>query len=221
MYYDGSPGSVSWMTDEPDTPNIPAECTVIIHDVDLILTVGPEEDEIFASLPVASQVLSSQSSVFSATFGLGYGFKSSLSVRRAQLLRPMEPAVIYLGDDDPDALELVLKVLHHRVKDLPKTVGFDTLVGLAEICEKYFLHTPLYATARKWCDGISADYLRYCVYALDWIYLRRSHKLSRVSDLSPLSIPWSVISESGHSPGPPQHCNDDIFTTTSMKFAII
>lgn len=118
---------------------------------DLEIRVGPDEDYILKCFIVASQVLRCQSRAFYASFCESYAFKGSINIRRARLLRPYEPGVIFL-DDDPDALELILMALHHRYLELPQKIEFKVLVEVAAVCEKYMLHVPLAPLAAMWAE---------------------------------------------------------------------
>lgn len=141
-------------------------CTVIDPDGDLIIHAGPTQDDITQRFRVASQVLRVQSRAFSSMFSDSYGFKGSLDLRRAHLVGDLGPAVIYL-DDPPEALELVLKALYHRYNELPGSVDFLVLVKVAEVCEKYFLHTALQPTAVVW----SKDSMHEVVGSGGWLLI--------------------------------------------------
>lgn len=123
---------------------------MIYPNGDLEIHVGPSENNITKIFRVSSQVLSSQSRVFSNSLEWASKFKTALQVRRAQILTPSEPAVMFL-DDDTAAMELVLLVLHHKYQEVPLKPKFNVLVKVAGICEKYFLHTPLRPFGTKWC----------------------------------------------------------------------
>lgn len=53
-------------------------------------------------------------------------------------------------DDDPQALEIIFRVLHHRYEEI--NINLLDLVLVAEICEKYFLHAALIPALRDRCQ---------------------------------------------------------------------
>jgi hypothetical protein len=90
---------------------------------------------------VSSQVLCMTSKVFLKMMGRDSLFKEAMDVRRANVLG-FQPAVVTV-DDDHQALEFILNVLHHRHDMLPKVLAFPELVRIAEICDKYELQLAL------------------------------------------------------------------------------
>jgi hypothetical protein len=84
---------------------------------------------------VSSQVLCMTSKVFLKMLGRDSPFKEAMDVRLASIFG-FPPAVVTVDDDDK-ALEFILKVLHHLHDLIPKTLAFDELVRIAEICDKY------------------------------------------------------------------------------------
>ncbi|KAF8538842.1 hypothetical protein BDD12DRAFT_127126 [Trichophaea hybrida] len=92
-------------------------------------------------------------------FGPDSQFKEAIDVRRAE--RGNDPAVIPLYDE-PEALELILKTLHHHNDELPDTIPLEQLAEIAVICDKYELHHAFRFVAKMW-----SDYLWQPVQPLD------------------------------------------------------
>ncbi|KAI9702673.1 MAG: hypothetical protein M1820_006057 [Bogoriella megaspora] len=61
---------------------------------------------------------------------------------------------IEFPDDDPEPLRIVLKIIHLRFSELPKTVDFGLLGSLAALCNKYDLSHLVQAWAGSWIDAI-------------------------------------------------------------------
>ncbi|KAA8894536.1 hypothetical protein FN846DRAFT_973635 [Sphaerosporella brunnea] len=111
------------------------ELEKLVKDGDLILQTP------LRSFLVSSQVLCMTSKVFQKMCGRASPFKEAADVRRANVLG-CSPAVICL-EDDLEALKFILMVLHHRHDMLPPNLGFDALVEVAGICDKYEFHSSL------------------------------------------------------------------------------
>ena len=118
---------------------------------------------------VGSQVLCAVSPVFRAMFGRNSGFSEAINVRRANILG-YPPAVINV-DDDPFALGLILKVLHHRNDLLPDEITFKQLTSTAEVSNKYEVIRPLKQTIDRLSKQKQLDETVYEDGYEDWILI--------------------------------------------------
>lgn len=64
--------------------------------------------------------------------------------------------MVSLPDDDPDALKIVLLVVHYNFQPVPKTVPHELLLNLVVLAEKYGIISSLKPFWKDWYAGISA-----------------------------------------------------------------
>jgi hypothetical protein len=91
------------------------------HLTDLTFIIGPDDKK--RSLPVISNMLRASSSAFDRMFSGPWAESDKKEIR--------------LPDDDPDAFNLLLEILHHKKKafsDPPQPVQ---LLALTVLCHKY------------------------------------------------------------------------------------
>lgn len=62
---------------------------------------------------------------------------------------------IQLPEDESEPWIMVLRIVHHKVKDLPKKLSFDLLAGVAVICDKYDLLDCIHHWTDSWSDSAS------------------------------------------------------------------
>lgn len=62
---------------------------------------------------------------------------------------------IQLPEDEYKPLILVLRIVHHKVKDLPKKISFELLAGIAVVCDKYDLLDCIHHWTDSWSDYAS------------------------------------------------------------------
>jgi predicted Ser/Thr protein kinase len=124
------------------------ELKEIFQSGDLILETTKGDGSV--GYVVSSQVLCMTSKVFLKMMGRDSLFKEAIDVRRANVLG-FHPAVVTV-DDDHQALEFILNVLHHRHDMLPKVLSFPELVRIAEICDKYELQLALKPTLDRFLE---------------------------------------------------------------------
>lgn len=53
------------------------------------------------------------------------------------LLRSRDQAEVELPDDNPEAFEILMNVLHGRSRQVPDRIGFALLADLAVLADKY------------------------------------------------------------------------------------
>ncbi|RPB26214.1 hypothetical protein L211DRAFT_847372 [Terfezia boudieri ATCC MYA-4762] len=90
---------------------------------------------------VNSHSLFLASSVFHAMFGANAPFKEGNSLRNRDA--GSLPIEIKLGDDDPKALAILLRLVHFQLNLVPRTLSGDQLYQLVIICDKYDLRQIL------------------------------------------------------------------------------
>lgn len=57
---------------------------------------------------------------------------------------------LQLEEDDPVALEIVLRAMHHQLRAMLDSVGVPALVELALVCDKYDCTEVLYGCVERW-----------------------------------------------------------------------
>jgi hypothetical protein len=139
------------------------ELKEIFQSGDLILETTKGDGSV--GYVVSSQVLCMTSKVFLKMMGRDSLFKEAIDVRRANVLG-FHPAVVTV-EDDHQALEFILNVLHHRHDMLPKVLSFPELVRIAEICDKYELQLALKPTLDRFLEPYKTN-LTGCHYR-DWL----------------------------------------------------
>ena len=91
---------------------------------------------------VSSRHLILASSVFRAML--------SRNFREGTTLKAVGIVEIDLPDDDPDALALLLNVIHSRSKSVPSKLGLSSLCRLALLVDKYQMHEAFNLLASMW-----------------------------------------------------------------------
>jgi hypothetical protein len=126
----------------------PIHLKALVEGGDIIIdATSSSTGKVLIRYQVASQVLWSASQVFQKMVGPDSQFKEAIDVRQAE--RGNDPAVIPLYDE-PEALELILKTLHHHNDELPDTIPLEQLAEIAVICDKYELHHAFRFVAKMW-----------------------------------------------------------------------
>ncbi|KAK8066157.1 hypothetical protein PG997_012904 [Apiospora hydei] len=118
-----------------------------------LMTLDPEGDVIIMPKEtaecykppflVSSRVLSLASPVFAKMFGPESKDERELRSRGQLRLR--------LDDDDPEAVELLLCVLHFHSSAIPRRLEITKLLPLARLCDKYDCCEALMPWASQWC----------------------------------------------------------------------
>ena len=119
--------------------NTPDSATAQITDIDpagdVILEVGAEVCGDQTRLRVSSKVLSLASPAFAAMFSP----KWSDGVNKVSA---SEPQHISLPEDDSSPMEWICQILHYH-KDISTEKDIPFLVGVAELCDKYDMESPI------------------------------------------------------------------------------
>lgn len=132
-------------TNSAKTEQSPNKVASLILDPwgDVLFILPSQNGERTARFQVNSNSLCLASPVFRAMLGSNSHFKEATALE-ARAKNPASPPVeITLADDDPNALALVLRIIHHQNNSLPKTLSEDQLYEVAIICDKYDLRHAL------------------------------------------------------------------------------
>jgi len=147
-----------------------ASCGVSIvqfdPDGDVILVIPQKRTVRFQ---VNSHSLCLASSVFRAMLGINASFKEGSALRNRNASSP--PINITLEDDEPKALAVLLRIVHHQYDWIPRTLDVSQLYQVAIVCDKYDMRDVLGLWLDQWiplatqCGGkIVGDQWLYIAY---------------------------------------------------------
>lgn len=143
-------------------------CTIEFDPHGDVILVIPSVSGL-ARLNINSHVLCLASPVFRAMLGVDSRFREreALLSRGGKNLPPLE---ISLEDDDPNALAVVLRVLHLQTSWAPKSLQPERLYQIAILCDKYDLQDSLNYWLVQWIPAkfegtISVDKWLFIAYA--------------------------------------------------------
>jgi hypothetical protein len=144
-------------------------------DGDAVLEIG--STDVKGHLRVSSKVLALASPVFAAMFGPQFLEGSILAQSKA-------PITVPLPEDNPDAVTLLVNILHLRTNEVPTNPSLKTLEEFAVLCDKYDCSRAIRPWSMLWLQAYEShagekdyDVLLVIAYALD---LPQSfHKISR------------------------------------------
>lgn len=63
---------------------------------------------------------------------------------------------ISLPEDDPTMLRILLDIVHHRTRQVPRQVGLKTLTGLSILIDKYQMLEALEVYVDMWVEGLQS-----------------------------------------------------------------
>jgi BTB/POZ domain len=134
-------------------------------------------------------------------------------------------AEISLPDDDPQAMQILLNIIHGHTRKVPREIKFDTLTQISILIDKYCLHEVVEVFTDIWFDKLKCEIPEWfseeksmpwlCV---SWV-LRKADYFERITRVAmreseghlevamkiPLPIPESILSQyqfSNVSPSP-------------------
>jgi hypothetical protein len=81
----------------------------------------------------------------------------SSSFRERQQLLSEEIPVIELGDDDPEAMGLIMRVLHYQGTVADRTMSVKSLARLAIQCDKYDFTRSLGPWTTTWLQNVRTN----------------------------------------------------------------
>ena len=112
---------------------------------DITLLVGEEKRK----LRVARNILCLGSPVFAKMLAPGSHFMEA----QVTILSDDGTKHISLLADELEPLTLVLRIMHHRTKDVPTELSLDPLSQVAVLCDKYDLLGCIRQWTTSWCGG--------------------------------------------------------------------
>lgn len=112
-------------------------------DGDLLLHLHASETEELADMTVSSKHLILASPVFKAMFRPD-------TFREGELLKSRDLAEVDLPDDDPEAFEILMNILHGWSSKVPEQVTLELLTKLSVLADKYQILEPLTVYLRQW-----------------------------------------------------------------------
>ncbi|RPB26217.1 hypothetical protein L211DRAFT_804956 [Terfezia boudieri ATCC MYA-4762] len=154
------------------SPLIPDRVASMDFDLegDVLLTL-PSTSGI-ARFRVNSNILCIASPVFRAMLGAKSQFRerAALSARTST----SEPLELSLADDDPNALTVILRIIHLQYDWVPPSLNADQLYTIAVICDKYDMRQSLEVWLVNWisplvepsASPVSGDNWLFIAYAL-------------------------------------------------------
>jgi hypothetical protein len=102
-------------------------------------------------------------------------FRSMLgpNFEEGQRLRIEGSTDIALGDDDPDAFEILLNIIHGLTRKVPRSVSLDMLTKLAVLVNYYQMHEVVELFSDTWIDNLAREGLplSYCPEAISWLLI--------------------------------------------------
>jgi hypothetical protein len=153
------------------TRDIPVASTTTLP-THLVLSTGGDmivqllNKEATIECTVNSHMLKHASGIFNAMLSkdrFKEGTDLSLSAAKSELY------TLELHDDDASAMITILKILHHRNREVPRLICFDQLVNIAELSEKYCLYGALYPWAQRWMEQMKIQ--AYLSGYEDWLLI--------------------------------------------------
>jgi len=128
-------------------PPVVRIATIIFDPVgDLMLVL--ESPTCQARFQVSSKVLSLSSPVFRTMLNFKSGFKEGKDLAERTTSSP--PMELFLGDDNPNALAIILRIIHLQTRWVPQSLGPERLYEIAIISDKYDMRDSLDYWLRKW-----------------------------------------------------------------------
>lgn len=163
-------------------PNMTRKKPSTIHldpNGDAVLAVKESGDDTTAKMReflVSTTVLGLASPVFAKMFQSG--FSEGVAVKDGKC------PTIELKEDDPDAMDAILRVLHHKSDNLPEDVSPMAVAIIATYADKYQLQRPLKPWAsvrcheRKLGEELPKDY--YLMLLAAWVF--RLSSFTKISE---------------------------------------
>ena len=126
---------------DPD-PDAEDEIICISPRGDVILTVKCHSNGRLKYFRVSTSILRHASQVFDRLF---YGH-----MEEANKLKDCENSHVHLSEDDGDAMEIILRVLHHDTCGFVIPTELEDMASVALHCDKYDCHSILRPWVAQW-----------------------------------------------------------------------
>ena len=154
---------------------------------DIILDISTHGSETTGRYLASSKVLSLASPVFKKMFAPG--FREGDQIQREK--RP----TIHLEEDDPKAMETILRLLHYQSADCLFTMKPKALARLAIQCDKYDLNASLRPWIAQWFSNpIDLPQIEDFGFLLLAAYLFRSPSFSDIARRAVTELPPDFLS---------------------------
>lgn len=122
---------------------MPTKTLSFDDDGDLLLRLHLAKRKGFVDMTVSSKHLMLASPVFKAMFRPN-GFQEGESLRSRDL------TVVDLPDDDPEAFEILMNILHGQSRKVPDQVTLTRLREVTVLADKYQILDPLHIYVKQW-----------------------------------------------------------------------
>lgn len=145
---------------EPDENAIPDDASV--HSDDTASSADILTD---VHMRVSSKHLILASPTFRSMLGPNF--------EEGQRLRIEGSTDIALGDDDPDAFEILLNIIHGLTRRVPRNVSLDMLTKLAVLVNYYQMHEVVELFSDTWINTLVREGLpqSYSTEAIKWLLI--------------------------------------------------
>jgi len=145
---------------EPDDNDIPDNTS--IHSDDSASSVDILTD---VHMRVSSKHLILASPTFRSMLGPNF--------EEGQRLRIEGSTDIALGDDDPDAFEILLNIIHGLTRRVPRSVSLDMLTKIAVLVNYYQMHEVVELFSDTWINTLAREGLpqSYSTETIKWLLI--------------------------------------------------
>lgn len=123
-----------------------SELVCVVQDGDATLVVRHVVGAAAKRFSVSAIILKLASQYFDRLF---YGHMAE-----AQALADAKPVIVNLDGDDPSAVEVILRVLHHQRQDSSVNLDLELLANIALHADKYDVSAVLEPWIAQWLDAL-------------------------------------------------------------------
>ncbi|KAL5321956.1 hypothetical protein ACEPPN_009921 [Leptodophora sp. 'Broadleaf-Isolate-01'] len=116
------------------------------NQISIAHTTTSESVPTTVHMRASSRHLMLASSTFLSMIGPGY--------REGSVLQAQGSVVIPLGDDDPDALIILLNIIHGKTRMVPREVDLHTLAKIAALVDYYRMHETVELWSDLWIEKV-------------------------------------------------------------------
>lgn len=162
-----------------DTPNTSRTHIPIASPGDIYITVLQTKQKITTELcyEVNSHLLRAVSPVFSTMFAPDSPFLEGAQIQAASVNGGK--AYIRFGEDNPHALEILLRIVHFKTSTVPKEAGLNLIAILTVLADKYAVQEALQTWVEKWTSEITAATMG-AVGSENWLMVCSHFKLPQL-----------------------------------------
>ncbi|KAE9378212.1 hypothetical protein N431DRAFT_399726 [Stipitochalara longipes BDJ] len=148
---------------EPDENAIPDDAS--IHSNDSASSTSSADILTDVHMRVSSKHLILASPTFRSMLGPNF--------EEGQRLRIEGSTDIALGDDDPDAFEILLNIIHGLTRRVPRSVSLDMLTRIAVLVNYYQMHEAVELFSDTWINTLAREGLpqSYSMETIKWLLI--------------------------------------------------